>query len=403
MGFFSDFSSSGRLRVAFFVKGECPMDIENTKDGLDASFDVVARQEAADAALSALRSEVAEVKSRLERGMRPALRPMLGGVAAGDGAAKGFVDGYLRAGRDGEIKSMSTMSVSDGGYALPTELDQQIAQRLLRLSPIRAVAQIVQTSTADYRKLIAIGGTVSGWVSETTARNETASPKFAEIIPPSGDLYANPSATQHMLDDAFFDVESWLAEQIALEFGRAEGAAFVGGNGTNQPLGFLSSPISAATDATRPFGSLQYVASGGATGFDTAPDDHLIDMVMALKPGHRQGAVWVMNANTIAQIRKVKDGMGDYVWQSSLLDGQPDRLLGYPVVEAADMPDMAAGAYPIAFGNFKNGYLITERFGTRILRDPFSNKPFVNFYATKRIGGQVLDSDAIKLLKIAAS
>jgi len=379
------------------------MDIENTNDGLDASFDIVARQQAADAALSALRSDIAEVKSRLDRGARSVIRPMLGGAAAVEGAVKGFVDGYLRAGRDAEIKSLSTVSVSDGGYALPTELDQQIAQRLLRISPIRSVAQIVQTSTSDYRKLIAIGGTVSGWVSETASRLETTSPKFAEIIPPSGDLYANPSATQHMLDDAFFDVEGWLAEQIALEFGRAEGAAFVGGTGTNQPLGFLSSPISAATDATRSFGSLQYIASGGATGFDSQPDDHLIDMVMALKPGHRQGAVWVMNANTIAQIRKVKDAMGDYIWQPSILEGQPDRLMGYPVIEAADMPDIGAGAYPIAFGNFMNGYLITERFGTRILRDPFSNKPFVNFYATKRIGGQVLDSDAIKLLKIATA
>lgn len=379
------------------------MDIENTNDGLDASFDIVARQEAADAALSALRSDIAEVKSRLERGARSVIRPMLSGAAAVEGAVKGFVDGYLRAGRDAEIKSLSTVSVSDGGYALPTELDQQIAQRLLLISPIRSVAQIVQTSTADYRKLIAIGGTMSGWVSETASRIETASPKFAEIIPPSGDLYANPSATQHMLDDAFFDVEGWLAEQIALEFGRAEGAAFVSGSGTNQPLGFLSSPISAATDATRPFGSLQYIPSGSATGFDSQPVDHLTTMLMALKPGHRQGAVWVMNANTIAQIRRVKDAIGDYIWQPSIMDGQPDRLLGYPVIEAADMPDIGAGAYPIAFGNFKNGYLITERFGTRILRDPFSNKPFVNFYATKRIGGQVLDSDAIKLMQIATS
>jgi HK97 family phage major capsid protein len=150
-------------------------------------------------------------------------------------------------------------------------------------------------------------------------------------------------------------------------------------------------------------GALQYLASGSASAFDAQPADHLIDMVMALKPGHRQGAAWVMNANTIAQIRKVKDAVGDYLWQNSVIEGQPDRLLGYPVVEASDMPDVAAGNYPVAFGNFKNGYLIAERQSTRILRDPYSNKPYVNFYATKRVGGQVLDSDAIKLLKIAAS
>jgi len=379
------------------------MDIENTNDGLDASFDIVARQQAADAALAALRSDIAEVKSRLERGARQVMRPMLGAGAAVDSAVKGFVDSYLRAGREAELKSLNTVSAGDGGFALPTELDQQIAQRLLRISPIRAIAQVVQTTTSDYRKLIAIGGTVSGWASETGARTETTSPKFAEIIPPSGDLFANPSATQHMLDDAGFDVEGWLADQIAGEFARAEGAAFVNGAGTNQPMGFLSISTSLAGDATRSFGTLQHVVSGNATGFDAQPADRLIDMLMALKPGHRQGAVWVMNAATIAMVRKVKDGMGDYVWQPSVIDGQPDRLLGYPVVEAADMPDVAAGAYPIAFGNFKNGYLITERLGTRLLRDPYSNKPFVNFYATKRVGGQVLDSDAIKLLKIAAS
>ena len=379
------------------------MDIENTNDGLDASFDIVARQEAADAVLAALRSDIAEVKSRLERGARQVVRPMLGAAAAVDGAVKGFVDSYLRAGREVELKSLNMVSAGDGGFALPTELDQLIQQRLTRISPIRAIAQVVQTTTSDYRKLIAIGGTVSGWASEAGGRSETNSPKFAEIIPPSGELFANPSATQHMLDDAGFDVESWLADQVAGEFARAEGSAFVNGTGTNQPLGFLSGSTSVAGDAARSFGTLQHVASGNANGFDAQPADHLIDMLMALKPGHRQGAVWVMNAATIALVRKVKDAMGDYLWQPSVIDGQPDRLLGYPVVEAADMPDVAAGAYPIAFGNFKNGYLITERLGTRLLRDPYSNKPFVNFYATKRVGGQVLDSDAIKLLKITAS
>ena len=205
-----------------------------------------------------------------------------------------------------------------------------------------------------------------------------------------------------MLDDAGFDVESWLAGQIAGEFARAEGAAFVSGNGTNQPLGFLTGGTSAADDVSRTFGTLQHLGSGDATGLGALPDDRLIDLVMALKPGHRQGAVWVMNAATIALIRKVKDSTGAYIWQPSVIEGQPNRLLGYPVVEASDMPDVAANAYPIAFGNFQNGYLITERFGTRLLRDPYSNKPYVNFYATKRVGGQVLDSDAIKLLKITA-
>ena len=379
------------------------MEHDMNAEQLGASFDLVARQDAAEQVLGALRSDVEEVKSRLDKAVRHVGRPMLGGGSVDDIETKGFVEGYLRRGRETELKSLNEGSPATGGFLVPTELDAKIAERLIRISPIRQIAQVVQTSTADYRKLISLGGTSSGWVSEMGARPETGEPTFAEIIPPSGDLYANPSATQHMLDDPAFDMEGWLAGQISAEFARAEGAAFVNGTGSGQPAGFLTAPTANAPDGGRTFGTLQYVASGDANGFDTQPDMHLIDLVMALNPGHRQGAAWVMNASTISAVRKMKDGDGAFLWQGSLVDSQPDRLLGYPVIEAADMPSIGAGNLPIAFGNFRAGYLITERMGTRILRDPFTNKPFVNFYATKRIGGQVLDSDAIKLLKIAAS
>ena len=225
---------------------------------------------------------------------------------------------------------------------------------------------------------------------------------FAEIAPPSGELYANPAASQAMLDDAAFDLEGWLAGEIAMEFARAEGTAFITGTGVDQPLGFLSSPAVLTGDGARAFGSLQYVASGDAAGFDANPDSKLIDVIHTMKAGHRQGASWVMNSATLSEVRKLKTTDGAFLWQPGLVEGQPDRLLGYPVVEAEDMPDIAAGAYPIAFGNFKAGYLIAERTATTILRDPFTNKPFVHFYATKRVGGQVLDSNAIKLLRIEA-
>jgi len=375
-------------------------------DILETSFDLVARADAADAAIDSLRGDVEDVKGRLDRVSRAASRPMLGGASASPEArgpeVKGFVDGYLRQGRESEVKSLSGAVASDGGYAVPREIDAEIARRLKAISPIRSIAQVVQTGSAGYRKLISTGGTASGWVSETTARAETATPSFAEVAPPSGELYANPAASQAMLDDAVFDLESWLADEIAMEFARAEGAAFVSGSGTNQPKGFLAGPTAATGDATRAFGTLQFLASGNATGLGTAPQDTLIDLVHSLKAGHRQGASFVMNAGTLAQVRKLKTSDGAFVWQPGLTEGQPDRLLGYPVVEAADMPDIAANAFPIAFGNFRAGYLIAERSVTSILRDPFTNKPFVNFYATKRIGGQVLDSDAIKLLKISA-
>lgn len=377
--------------------------MENTlpEEALDASFDIVARQDAAEQALGALRSDVDEVKSRLDRVSRAAARPAIGGNAAASVELKGFVDGYLRHGRETELKSVSSAVAADGGFAVPREIDALISAQLKTISPIRAISQVVQTGSAGYRKLVTAGGSASGWVSEVAARPETTTPKFNEIAPPMGELYANPAASQAMLDDADFDIEAWLASEIAMEFARAEGAAFVNGSGTNQPKGFLGAPTAATADATRPFGTLQFLASGSASAFDASPELKLIDLVHSLKAGHRQGAVFVMNSKTLSTVRKFKAADGTFLWQPGLLEGTPARLLGYPVVEAEDMPDVAAGTFPIAFGNFKAGYLIAERKATTILRDPFTNKPFVNFYATKRVGGQVLDSDAIKLLKIS--
>ena len=371
---------------------------------IDASFDIVARQDRVEQQVEGLRSEVEEVKLRVDRiaqgAQRAAQRPALAATSAAQTEVKGFVDGYLRRGNTHEIKSISGTSPSDGGYAVPRQIDAMIARQLTEISPIRALAQVVQTGSAGYRKLVTTGGTASGWAGETAERPETDTPSFAEIAPPSGDLYANPAASQAMLDDAGFDLESWLSSEIAMEFARAEGAAFVNGSGTNQPKGFLKAPTSTLGDAARAFGSVQYVGTGDATGFGTDPEEKLIDLVHTMKAGHRQGASFVMNSTTLAEVRKLKTSDGAFLWQPGLIEGQPVRLLGYPVVEAEDMPDIAGGAYPIAFGNFRHGYLIAERSATQLLRDPFTNKPFVHFYATKRIGGQVLDSAAIKLLKV---
>ena len=370
-------------------------------DQLEESFDIVARQDKADEAIASLRTDVDDVKTRLDKVCRAAARPAIGG-APQTPEVKGFVDGYLRRGRETEVKSVSGAAPGDGGYAVPQQVDARIASELAEISPIRALAQVVQTGSSGYRKLMAAGGTSSGWVSETAARPETDTPNFIEIAPPTGELYANPAASQGMLDDADFDIESWLASEIAMEFARAEGAAFVGGSGINQPEGFLTAPTSTAEDGVRAFGSIQYIGSGDAAGFDTAPDARLVDLIHTMKSGHRQGASFVMNSATLAEVRKLKTADGAFLRQPGLVEGQPDRLLGYPVVEAEDMPDIAAGAFPIAFGNFRHGYLIAESGATQILRDPYTNKPFVHFYATKRIGGQVLDSNAIKLLKIEA-
>ncbi|MCU6455867.1 phage major capsid protein [Sphingomonas sp. A2-49] len=328
-------------------------------------------------------------------------RPALDGarVERTDGGFAGFV----RQGTTLEMKAFTGVTGDAGGFAVPREIDAEIARVLKSVSPIRAIANVVTVGSAGYRKLITTGGTPSGWATETGPRPETASPVFSELVPPMGELYANPSASQAMLDDAAFDVEAWLAAEIAIEFAKAEGAAFVNGNGVNRPRGFLAQPISTAKDGSRPLGTLQYLPSGAASDFGTAPDERLVDLVQSLRAPYRQGASFVMNASTLARIRKFKSADGMPLWQPSLAGGQPASLLGYPVVEAEDMPDIGANASAIAFGNFRAGYLIAERAETAILRDPYSNKPFVGFYATKRIGGCVADSEAIKLMKFATA
>jgi HK97 family phage major capsid protein len=336
--------------------------------------------------------------------VQPLARPLLSGGTALDPARAAFVNGYLRKGSEVELKSFVGSTGAEGGFAIPREIDAAIDATLKSISPIRAIANVVRVGSSGYRKLVTTGGTPSGWAAEADPRPMTGTSSFSEIVPAFVDLYANPAASQAMLDGAAFDVEGWLASEIAIEFAKAEGTAFVTGNGTNKPRGFLASPVSATPDTARPFGTLQYLATGAVGAFATTnPAERLIDLVHALRAPYRQGAVWVMNATTLAAIRKFKTTDGAYLLQPSLTAGAADMLLGYPVVEAEDMPDIIANSLSIAFGNFKAGYLIAERSETTILRDPFTNKPFVHFYASKRVGGIVSNSEAIKLLRFSAA
>ena len=372
---------------------------ETKADPLEASFTAaVAVAAVPDPEIAALRSDIDKLSLRLTR-------PALAGTKANPDRAA-FTDRYLRKGLEagGEVKSMTIGVPGDGGVTVPNEIDATIDETLKTISPIRSIASVVQIGSANYRKLIAVGGVASGWAGETVARPQTGTPNFQEVVPPMGELFANPFASQAMLDDAMFDVETWLANEIAIEFARAESVAFVTGSGVAQPKGFISYPATAADDTTRPFGTLQYIASGAAGAFPASnPQDKIIDLVHALRPPYRQGAVFVMNSSTLARVRKMKDNTGAFIWQPSLSAEQPATLLGYPVVDAEAMPDVAADSLSIAFGNFRAGYLITERNTTGVLRDPFSNKPYVSFYATRRVGGAVINSEAIKLLKFAAS
>jgi HK97 family phage major capsid protein len=371
--------------------------IEVKADSLEASFDALQ-----DDGVAALKGELALLKKRIDDGVIAGQRPALDGVkGAGESA---FVERYLRRGIESGLEQKAIGGSIDaiGGYAVPRQIDEEISRTLVAISPIRAIANVVKVGTANYRKLVSTGGTPSGWVGYEAARPETGTESFSEIVPAAGDLYANPAVSQQMLDDAAFDVEAFLAQEIATEFARAEGMAFVKGTGVSQPLGFLSSPNAATADGVRAMGTLQTFGTGVAGAFPAAnPQDKLMDLVQSLRQPYRQGAVFVMNSTTAMAIRKFKTSDGAYIWQPGLVSGTPATLLGYPVVEAEDMPDAAANSLSIAFGNFKAGYTIAERNATTILRDPYTHKPYVHFYATKRVGGQVTNSEAIKLLKFA--
>jgi len=320
---------------------------------------------------------------------------------------KSAFDAYVRGGDAGalralETKAMSAASNPDGGYLVPVELEREIGQRLAAISPIRAIASVREISGSVYKKPFMTAGPATGWVGETDSRTQTTSPPLDALSFPAMELYAMPAATATLLDDAAVNIDEWIASEVELTFAVQEGAAFVNGDGTNKPKGFLA--FDTVANASWAWGKLGTIASGGASGFASSnPSDALVDLIYALKAGYRQNGTFVMNRKTQAAIRKFKDTGGAYLWQPPAQAGGRASLMTFPLIEAEDMPDIAADSLSIAFGDFKRGYLIVDRVGVRVLRDPYSAKPYVLFYTTKRVGGGVQDFDAIKLMKFAAS
>ncbi|HEY0235248.1 MAG TPA: phage major capsid protein [Afipia sp.] len=320
---------------------------------------------------------------------------------------KSAFDAYVRGGESAGLKAIETKALSsgsdaDGGYLVPDELEHEIGQRLAAISPIRAISTVREISGGVYKKPFMTAGPATGWVGETDSRTQTTSPTIDALSFPAMELYAMPAATATLLDDSAVNIDEWIASEVELTFAVQEGAAFVSGDGTNKPKGFLS--YTAVANSAWTWGSLGYVASGMAGAFPSSnPSDVLIDAIYALKAGYRQNGVFVMNRKTQAAIRKFKDSGGDYLWQPPTQVGGRASLMTFPLVEAEEMPDIAANSLSIAFGDFKRGYLIVDRLGVRVLRDPYSAKPYVLFYTTKRVGGGVQDFDAIKLVKFAAS
>lgn len=320
---------------------------------------------------------------------------------------KSAFDAYVRGGetatlRQLETKAMSVGSNPDGGYLVPVELEHSISSRLRTISPIRSIAGVREISGNVYKKPFMTAGPAAGWVGETDARAQTASPTLDALSFPAMELYAMPAATATLLEDAAVNIDEWIASEVELTFAQQEGTAFVTGDGTNKPKGFLS--YTAVANTSWSWGSLGYVASGAAGAFPVDdPADVLIDLVYSLKAGYRQNGTFVMNRKTQATVRKFKDAGGAYLWQPPALAGGRATLMSFPLVEAEDMPDIGANSLSIAFGDFLRGYLVVDRQGVRVLRDPYSAKPYVLFYTTKRVGGGVQDFDAIKLVKFAAS
>ncbi|QQR35649.1 phage major capsid protein [Devosia oryziradicis] len=346
-------------------------------------------------------------KAAMDRALVERARPLLDGRAIHldgkgrqvDGEYKEAFASYVKR---GEEKALSIGVAADGGYVVPPETETEITRLMTAVSPIRAIAGIRQVSAAVYKRPISVTGPATGWVGETGARPTTNSQTLAELSYPTMELYAMPAATSAFLDDAAVDVGQWIADEVNAAFAAQETTAFVSGNGVNKPTGFLAATTVAETSWS--WGNLGYIATGSAGALPASnASDVLIDLVYALKAGYRQNATWVMNRKVQGALRKLKDADGNYLWQPALTADGKARLMGFDLVEAEDMPNIAANSLSIAFGDFKRGYLIVDRQGVSVLRDPFSSKPYVLFYTTKRVGGGIADYDAIKLLKFAAS
>jgi len=344
-----------------------------------------------------------------QKSATPLARPYLAASGDTDHMHQKAFDAYLRSGDDDalrglalEEKALSTALASDGGYLVDPQTSEAIQSSLTSTASVRAIANVVQVEASSYDVLIDHADLGHGWATETDATSETGTPQIERISIALHELSALPKVSQRLLDDSAFDIENWLAARIADKFARAEAAAFVSGDGVDKPTGFLTYPT--ADNGSETWGQIGHVLTGADGAFATENGaDAIVDLVYALGAGYRANASFVMNSKTAGAVRKLKDADGRFLWADGLAAGEPARLMGYPVVVAEDMPDIDTWAPAIAFGDFGAGYTIAERPDLRVLRDPFSAKPHVLFYATKRVGGDVSDFAAIKLLKFAAS
>ena len=404
-------TKAGIPHDAVVTHGEMMRAFEAFKETNDERLDKKDADVVLDEKLARIDAAIDAQARRLDEITLKGARPAIGADKAARSAFalehKAAFEAYVRAGETGtlralEQKALSVGSDADGGYLVPPEVESMIGQRLTAISPIRSIAGVRTISGNVYKKPFMTTGPAVGWVGETDARAQTTSPTLDELSFPAMELYAQPAATATLLEDSVVNIDQWIAQEVEQVFAAQEGTAFVTGDGSNKPKGFLS--YTTVDNGSWTWGNIGYVASGAAGAFPASdPSDVLVDLIYAVNAGYRQNGAFVMNRKTQSLIRKFKDSTGGYLWQPPAVAGGRASLMTFPVVEAEDMPDIAANSLSIAFGDFARGYLVVDRAGVSVLRDPFSAKPYVLFYTTKRVGGGVQDFDAIKVMKFAAS
>ena len=391
---FESFKTANDLRIkAIEEKGYAPADVTEKVDKINAEL----------VNLSAMKRQLEAIETAVARQQIP------GGGSSKENPAKAehakAFGAWMRKGvdsglRDLEVKAeLSTMSDPDGGFTVPDAVPAAMKTVAQASSVMRSICTVETLSVPEYKELVDVGGESAEWVGEKGTRNETDTPALKEVSIVPKEMSAKPKVTQTMLDDSSYDVEGWVGRFIGRAFAAKEGAAFISGNGVEKPRGIAGYTM--ITNASYVWGKVGYIAGGHTSLFNNV--DKLIDLQHALKVIYRGGASWLTNDLTLATIRKFKDGDGNYIFQPGLVAGAPDILLGKPINYDDYVADIGAGAYPLFFGNFKEAYVIVDRMGIRMLRDPYSSKPYVEFYTTKRVGGGIRNYEALKALKIHTS
>lgn len=437
-----DITNLGDLAKVIDAQGRAFEEFKSANDKLikdKAEGKAVGDLEAKLAKLDNDMSDMSELKSNFDQFVAKSQRPTLGAkeaeaaadevksfnlmrrAAAGQGAnvvdvnedqLKAYKSAYFQYARGGHLdalsqeerKAMSVGTDSDGGYLVPAATVGRIVSKVFELSPIRQIASVMSISGDALEGINDLDESSYGWVAETGTRSDSTTPQVGKYRIEAHEMYAMPKATQKLLDDSAVDIESWLAAKVADKFARVEGAAFCVGTGVGQPRGIAGYTTAATADATRSWGVPEHVKTTANGAFAASnPGDYLFDLLGAFKSAYLQNARWLTRREVIALIRKFKEATTNaYMWQPGLQAGQPDRLLGYPITIAQDMPTLATDSLSMAFGDFAEAYQIVDRLGMRTLRDPYTDKPYVKFYTTKRTGGGIVNFEAVKFLKFSA-